>query len=152
MCQKQHAPREEKSCVSDDCEPAHTTVPHDTNILEETTLISLVCEPVDSSNAIEESNPITEAHVCSKEHINREASVENLLATYVAACREIYSSCFQVLWNAVFHDPVADYVTAWRKQRRWPVNNTDNLCLKNSSPEGYAVVTGGLPAENVSTV
>lgn len=149
---KQHAPWVEKSCASDDCEPAYTSAPPDRNILEDTTPISLVCEPVEFSNIIEESTPITKAHTCSKEPINHEAIVENLLATYVAACRKIYSSCFQLLWNAVFHDPVSDCVTAWRNLRRWPISNADNLCLIKSSPEGFDVVKVGLPTENVSTL
>ncbi|XP_010523275.1 PREDICTED: histone-lysine N-methyltransferase ATXR7 isoform X2 [Tarenaya hassleriana] len=46
-------------------------------------------------------------------------SIENFQASCSAVCRVIYIHCMQVAWNAVFYDTVADYSSAWRKEKLW---------------------------------
>ncbi|XP_057794307.1 histone-lysine N-methyltransferase ATXR7-like isoform X2 [Salvia miltiorrhiza] len=46
-------------------------------------------------------------------------SFENFCAACMVVSRTIFCSCLQVMWNAIFYDPVADYSSAWRKKKRW---------------------------------
>ncbi|KAI3465512.1 hypothetical protein Pfo_022175 [Paulownia fortunei] len=46
-------------------------------------------------------------------------SFENFCAAYMAVSRMLFDSCLQVMWNAIFYDPVAEYSSAWRKTKRW---------------------------------
>lgn len=51
-------------------------------------------------------------------------SIENFQEANIAISRALFDYCMQVVWNAVFYDPVADYVVTWRKKRRWTHYNT----------------------------
>ncbi|KAG8373280.1 hypothetical protein BUALT_Bualt11G0007400 [Buddleja alternifolia] len=46
-------------------------------------------------------------------------SFENFCASYTVVSRMVVDSCLQVMWNAIFYDPVAEYSSAWRKMKRW---------------------------------
>ncbi|XP_057969195.1 histone-lysine N-methyltransferase ATXR7 [Malania oleifera] len=46
-------------------------------------------------------------------------SIENFRGAYLAVCRLFFDSCMQVMWNAVFYDPIAGYSSRWIKQKRW---------------------------------
>lgn len=46
-------------------------------------------------------------------------SFENFCAAYMVVSKMLFDSCLQVMWNAVFYDPVAEYSSAWRKMKRW---------------------------------
>ncbi|KAG8377169.1 hypothetical protein BUALT_Bualt08G0000100 [Buddleja alternifolia] len=46
-------------------------------------------------------------------------SFENFCASYTVVSRMVVDSCLQVVWNAIFYDPVAEYSSAWRKMKRW---------------------------------
>ncbi|KAK9270249.1 hypothetical protein L1049_025826 [Liquidambar formosana] len=46
-------------------------------------------------------------------------SIENFWGAYIVVRRMIFDSCIEVLWNAVFYDPMAEYTSAWRKRKRW---------------------------------
>lgn len=46
-------------------------------------------------------------------------SLENFCAAYTVVSRTVFYSCLQVMWNAIFYDPVADYSSAWRKMKLW---------------------------------
>lgn len=46
-------------------------------------------------------------------------SFENFCAAYTVVSRTIFYSCLQVMWNAIFYDPVADYSSSWRKMKLW---------------------------------
>ncbi|KAL1540305.1 [histone H3]-lysine(4) N-trimethyltransferase [Salvia divinorum] len=46
-------------------------------------------------------------------------SYENFCAAHTVVSRTLFCSCLEVMWNAIFYDPVADYTSSWRKKRRW---------------------------------
>ncbi|CAM8878666.1 unnamed protein product [Rhodiola kirilowii] len=119
----------EKNRVSGDCESARALVSNDTITVEEKNLVSADNEPVDSSNIFEVAVTVTGSIANTEQRVKPDVSLTNFWETYMAACRTIYSSCFQLMWNAVFHDPIADHMTAWRKQKLWPVSSAGNLCL-----------------------
>ncbi|CAM8878667.1 unnamed protein product [Rhodiola kirilowii] len=118
----------EKNRVSGDCESARALVSNDTITVEEKNLVSADNEPVDSSNIFEVAVTVTGSIANTEQRVKPDVSLTNFWETYMAACRTIYSSCFQLMWNAVFHDPIADHMTAWRKQKLWP-------CRKHILPE-----------------
>uniref|UniRef100_A0A7N0T053 [histone H3]-lysine(4) N-trimethyltransferase n=1 Tax=Kalanchoe fedtschenkoi TaxID=63787 RepID=A0A7N0T053_KALFE len=138
---------EENSFVPGDREPAHVFIPNDTMALEEKNTVSAECEPVDSGNVFEETNAVTESLASAEQRVKVDASMRKFWETYVSTCRTIYSSCFQLLWNSVFHDPIADHVTAWRKQRRWPVSNAGNMFLFDKHTLKGDEMKGGLTGE-----
>ncbi|KAG8373275.1 hypothetical protein BUALT_Bualt11G0006900 [Buddleja alternifolia] len=47
-------------------------------------------------------------------------SFENFCALYTVVSRMVVDSCLQVMWNAIFYDPVAEYSSAWRKMSDGP--------------------------------
>ncbi|KAM7518043.1 hypothetical protein LguiB_017005 [Lonicera macranthoides] len=46
-------------------------------------------------------------------------SFENFWDAYIVACRTIFDSSMQVMWNAVFYDPIVEFSSAWRKRKLW---------------------------------
>lgn len=56
-----------------------------------------------------------------KVHANKKSigSFENFWDAYIVACRTIFDSSMQVMWNAVFYDPLVEYSSAWRKRKLW---------------------------------
>ncbi|KAL6571940.1 hypothetical protein OROMI_012898 [Orobanche minor] len=46
-------------------------------------------------------------------------SYGNFCAAYAAVSRMLFHSCLQVMWNAVFYDPVIEYSSAWRTRKYW---------------------------------
>ncbi|CAM8885640.1 unnamed protein product [Rhodiola kirilowii] len=139
----------EKNRVSGDCESARALVSNDTITVEEKNLVSADNEPVDSSNIFEVAVTVTGSIANTEQRVKPDVSLTNFWETYMAACRTIYSSCFQLMWNAVFHDPIADHMTAWRKQKLWPVSSAGNLCLfETHTPNGSSGIIGGLTGEN----
>lgn len=46
-------------------------------------------------------------------------SIENFQGATKAIRQALLDYCMQVLWNAVFYEPVANYVHTWRKNKRW---------------------------------
>eukprot|EP00268_Persea_americana_P050326 TRINITY_DN5463_c1_g1_i13.p1 TRINITY_DN5463_c1_g1~~TRINITY_DN5463_c1_g1_i13.p1 ORF type:complete len:1390 (+),score=293.65 TRINITY_DN5463_c1_g1_i13:255-4424(+) len=46
-------------------------------------------------------------------------SLENFVGILSIAHKTLFNACMQVMWNAVFYDPIADYTCAWRKRNRW---------------------------------
>ncbi|XP_059638347.1 histone-lysine N-methyltransferase ATXR7 isoform X2 [Cornus florida] len=46
-------------------------------------------------------------------------SSENIWSAYLAVYRVLFDSCMQVMWNAVFYDPIVAYSSAWRKRKIW---------------------------------
>lgn len=46
-------------------------------------------------------------------------SIENFWGSYAVVCKMLFDYCMEVMWNAVFYDPVAEYSSAWRKGKLW---------------------------------
>ncbi|OVA16088.1 SET domain [Macleaya cordata] len=46
-------------------------------------------------------------------------NIENFMGALSIARRAYFDSCMQVMWNAVFYDPISDYSCTWRKRKRW---------------------------------
>ncbi|CAA0806963.1 Histone-lysine N-methyltransferase ATXR7 [Striga hermonthica] len=55
----------------------------------------------------------------SPPHLKSVGSYENFCAAYMAVNRMLFLSSSEVLWNAVFYDPIANYSCAWRKRKLW---------------------------------
>ena len=55
----------------------------------------------------------------SSAKIKSVGGIENFQHTCMVVCRTIFDSCMQVMWNAVFYAPVAEYCSTWRKRKRW---------------------------------
>ncbi|KAK9135512.1 hypothetical protein Syun_014842 [Stephania yunnanensis] len=54
-------------------------------------------------------------------------SLENFSWALATVGKVFFDSCMQVMWNAVFYDPIFECSCAWRKRKRW----TDH-CLPSS--------------------
>ncbi|XP_072091442.1 histone-lysine N-methyltransferase ATXR7 isoform X4 [Arachis hypogaea] len=46
-------------------------------------------------------------------------SVENFWWSYAVVRKVLVDYCMQVTWNAVFFDPLAEYLCSWRKKKLW---------------------------------
>ncbi|KAL5713686.1 [histone H3]-lysine(4) N-trimethyltransferase [Ranunculus cassubicifolius] len=65
------------------------------------------------------------------EHLQSKKSVgtyENYTMALERIRRAYFDSCMQVMWNAVFYEPVSQYSSSWRKRKRW----TDCHILPNT--------------------
>lgn len=63
-------------------------------------------------------------------------SIENFRGSYTIVCEMLFDYCKQVIWDAVFHDGIAEYSSDWRKRK---------LC------SGHPKITGPAPlGENLS--
>ncbi|KAL3618427.1 hypothetical protein CASFOL_038748 [Castilleja foliolosa] len=51
--------------------------------------------------------------------LKSDGSYENFCDVYTVVSRTLFQSCMQVMWNAVFYDPVAEYSSAWKRRKRW---------------------------------
>ncbi|XP_042507493.1 histone-lysine N-methyltransferase ATXR7 isoform X2 [Macadamia integrifolia] len=63
--------------------------------------------------------PVCKASIESPTSTTDVGSIQTFLGALSLSHRMLFDSCIQVMWNAVFYDPVADYSCAWRKRRRW---------------------------------
>ncbi|MED6169777.1 hypothetical protein PIB30_024434 [Stylosanthes scabra] len=55
----------------------------------------------------------------SSTNIKSVGSVENFWWSYSVARKVLVDYCMQVMWNAVFFDPIAEYIGSWRKNKLW---------------------------------
>lgn len=46
-------------------------------------------------------------------------SVENFWWSYAVVRKVLFNYCLQVMWNAVFFDPLTEYLFSWRKRKLW---------------------------------
>ncbi|KAL2340176.1 hypothetical protein Fmac_008116 [Flemingia macrophylla] len=46
-------------------------------------------------------------------------SIENFWWSYSVVRKVLLDYCMQVMWNAVFFDPIADFLFSWRKRKLW---------------------------------
>ncbi|XP_011083268.1 histone-lysine N-methyltransferase ATXR7-like isoform X2 [Sesamum indicum] len=81
-------------------------------------------EHVAAGDEVEVCNTVEER--CSSETMRSPPSMksvggfDNFCAAYIAVSRTLFDSCLQVMWNAIFYDPVTEYTSTWRKMKRWP--------------------------------
>ncbi|KAI8003925.1 Histone-lysine N-methyltransferase ATXR7 [Camellia lanceoleosa] len=66
-----------------------------------------------------QKHPINESPTNSLASLKSVGNYENIWRAYLFVCRMIFDSCMQVMWNAIFYDPIAKYSSSWRKRRRW---------------------------------
>ncbi|KAL2529826.1 histone-lysine N-methyltransferase ATXR7 [Forsythia ovata] len=76
-------------------------------------------DDVEVCSTVDKICSIGEATARSPPSMKSIGNYENFCSTYMIVCRTFYDSCLQVMWNAVCYDPVADYVSTWRKAKRW---------------------------------
>ncbi|MED6175865.1 hypothetical protein PIB30_082301, partial [Stylosanthes scabra] len=55
----------------------------------------------------------------SSTNIKSVGSVENFWWSYSVVRKVLVDYCMQVMWNAVFFDPIAEYLCSWRKNKLW---------------------------------
>ncbi|XP_043708021.1 histone-lysine N-methyltransferase ATXR7 isoform X2 [Telopea speciosissima] len=63
--------------------------------------------------------PVCKASIESPASTSAVGSIQTFFGALSLSQRMLFDSCMQVMWNAVFYDPVAHYSCAWRKRRRW---------------------------------
>ncbi|GAB4853090.1 hypothetical protein Ancab_017274 [Ancistrocladus abbreviatus] len=63
-------------------------------------------------------------------------STENFWRANLFVCRTLFSYCIEVLWNAVFYDPISSYAIAWRKGKRWSYFTKDMMSTELSELTG----------------
>ncbi|KAK3018199.1 hypothetical protein RJ639_002892, partial [Escallonia herrerae] len=71
------------------------------------------------SSLLEQKFPIEFSPIKSPAIIKSVGSFENFWVAYLVVCRMFFDSCMQVLWNAVFYDPIVEYSTSWRTSKLW---------------------------------
>ncbi|KAH6764902.1 SET domain protein 25 [Perilla frutescens var. hirtella] len=74
-------------------------------------------------------------------------SFENFCAAYNVVSRTIFYSCLQVMWNAIFYDPVADYSSAWRKMKLW--HSTGRVVEQSIQYNSFSRQIEKLPADSL---
>lgn len=74
------------------------------------------CVGSGSEAALPDSIYNDESPVCPVKSVG---SLENFWGTHIAVCRMFFDACMQVMWNAVFYDPMSEYLAAWRKRKVW---------------------------------
>ncbi|KAL5999442.1 hypothetical protein ACLOJK_037727 [Asimina triloba] len=70
-------------------------------------------------NICAESISVGHIHAKSMAPDQSAVSIENFYGIFSKAREMVFDSCMQVMWNAIFFEPVADYASAWRKRKRW---------------------------------
>ncbi|KAI3931953.1 hypothetical protein MKW98_012363 [Papaver atlanticum] len=76
-------------------------------------------------------------------------NIGNFTGAVSVARKACFESCMEVMWNAVFYDPVSDYSCSWRKRKRWSQDQTDAespVCVNDEGPPGLRP-----PLENPDT-
>lgn len=72
-------------------------------------------------------------------------SVENFWWSYAVVRKVLLDYCMQVMWNAVFFDTIADYLSSWRKRKIWshpePQPSTNGCKYHAEKIESEAVST-----------
>ncbi|CAN4113929.1 unnamed protein product [Withania somnifera] len=96
-------------------------------------------------NILNEKSPPAEVLLKSSGSSKSVGSFENFCDSYTVVCRNLFDSCMQGIWNAVFYDHVSEYSSAWRKSKRW-----SPPCLmveSNIQAKSYANCTTKLSTE-----
>lgn len=81
--------------------------------------VASVSEVATCNDVSGQKHPINESPTNSLASFKSVGNYENIWRAYLFVCRMIFDSCMQVMWNAIFYDPIAKYSSAWRKRRRW---------------------------------
>ncbi|KAL0313799.1 UNVERIFIED_CONTAM: Histone-lysine N-methyltransferase ATXR7 [Sesamum angustifolium] len=109
-------------------------------------------EHVAVGDEVEVCNTVEER--CSSETMRSPLSMksvggfENFCAAYIAVSRMLFDSCLQIMWNAIFYDPVTEYTSTWRKMKRWPPPcNVGEQCIPSKQ---FSVQITKLPADDVT--
>ncbi|GER31996.1 histone-lysine N-methyltransferase SETD1B [Striga asiatica] len=77
----------------------------------------VICDETGVSDSCEEKCNVETMR--SPPRLKSVGSYENFCAAYMAVNRMLFLSSSEVLWNAVFYDPIANYSSAWRKRKIW---------------------------------
>ncbi|KAL0352569.1 UNVERIFIED_CONTAM: Histone-lysine N-methyltransferase ATXR7 [Sesamum calycinum] len=108
-------------------------------------------EHVAVGDEVEVCNTVEER--CSSETMRSPLSMksvggfENFCAAYIAVSRMLFDSCLQIMWNAIFYDPVTEYTSTWRKMKRWPPPcNVGEQCIPSKQ---FSVQITKLPADDL---
>ncbi|KAK7303872.1 hypothetical protein RJT34_14790 [Clitoria ternatea] len=66
----------------------------------------------DDQACLESSRPCTTS-------IKSVGSIENFWWSYAVVRKVLLDYCMQVMWNAIFYDTLAEYLSTWRKRKLW---------------------------------
>lgn len=110
--------------------------------------VSLVSEKAVSNSVSEQNPPINRSRTRSPSCMKSVGSAENFWNACVVIYRMLFDSSMQVMWNAVFHDSIVEYSSAWRKIKLWSANNA--IFEHRNLLKQYAGVVEKLPVEAVS--
>ncbi|KAJ8772540.1 hypothetical protein K2173_027717 [Erythroxylum novogranatense] len=100
------------------------------------------------------SEDILDGH--ARKSIKSVGSIDRFWGTFEVVCTTLYNCCMEVMWNAIYHDPLTEYLTSWRNRKLWvdgsktrvPCNNDDHrtenthvfskpvLCARDASADG----------------
>lgn len=78
----------------------------------------------DASTSANSAKEILE-EPCSVQYMKSIGSIENFQRTNEVTSQVLFDYCMQVLWNAVFYEPVTNYTLNWRKNKRWSHYSTE---------------------------
>lgn len=132
---------EKKTCTqskSDIIDQVATTCPLYSKMSEisevETDCIAIASEVKPSSEFPDQNITIEEGIPNTSRSFKSVGSFEDFKRANISVCRVVYDSCMQVMWNAVFYDPIAEFASGWRTNRLWytpPAVEEPILLLEN---------------------
>ncbi|XP_021774411.1 histone-lysine N-methyltransferase ATXR7-like [Chenopodium quinoa] len=90
----------------------------------------------DASTSLNSAREIIE-EPCSIQCVKSVGSIENFQGANKAISQALLDYCMQVLWNAVFYEPVANYVHTWRKNKRWSHTSAEGAASLDRELTGF---------------
>lgn len=85
-----------------------------------------------SSDCVSEPTlPASRSPISTSSSMKSVGSADNFLDACAIIYNMLFDSSMQVVWNAVFHDPVVEFASAWRRTKLWLGHSAD-LGQKNS--------------------
>lgn len=79
----------------------------------------------------EHSPPASRSPISTSSSMKSVGSAENFLDACAIIYQMLFDSSMQVVWNAVFHDPIVEFSSAWRRTKLW-LGHSTVLGQKNS--------------------
>ncbi|XP_074379948.1 histone-lysine N-methyltransferase ATXR7 isoform X1 [Apium graveolens] len=90
----------------------------------------------------EHTLPASRSPISTSSSLKSVGSAENFLDACAIIYRMLFDSSMQVVWNAVFHDPIVEFSSAWRRTKLWP-SHSAVLGQKNSRKQYEGEVAKG---------
>ncbi|XP_029128251.1 histone-lysine N-methyltransferase ATXR7 isoform X2 [Cajanus cajan] len=78
---------------------------------------AIPCDP--ASSHILDDQTCHESSRLPSSSIKSVGSIENFWWSYAVVRKVLLDYCMQVMWNSVFFDTIAEYLSSWRKRKLW---------------------------------